>query len=585
MESDKTKIVEEPRLRTLTEKAKEEYDSKVEVCKNKLSDLFTNIDDIIKKIETAKEKGLATKSLKQSLITARICYEQSVEQFAETLKKTQTKESLMELTSLKQTSTTVKENIAVTIRDHEQSETSSSYSSIFEPKEKLSSRRSTSSRSSTGSRSRHSSTASSVLLQQRAKAEGARVRLQFAAEEAEIIKRMAEGQAELKLLESRKDLEEAEAELRVMTEMVEIREAFEVESECDKVRTTRSERTGQYVRELQVVAPEHQQQIPSELRPAAFEFNPSLNVLGPRPEGLRASEMTDLTRYIMKKDLILSRLSEFNDEPRRYFVWKSGFKRICVELQLNRTEELDLLCRWLGPESSAQANSLRSANCSNETEAIRKIWDRLDRRYGAPELIVQSFQERLVSFPKLNQNDHIRMYELSDLLSEINSLKQNKIYSSSLAYFDSSAGVNTIVNKIPTFMQGKWTDRALRYKSEHHVLYPCFNVFVEFIQDMAVRMNDPSFRYDSFITTKPSTSYVNKSYSTGQTSNRLVLSTRKTSVVNPELSEIPCPIHGETAKHALRDCRVFEAKSIPDKKAVIMSFGICFKCCMGKHLA
>ncbi|XP_021358095.1 uncharacterized protein LOC110453467 [Mizuhopecten yessoensis] len=292
----------------------------------------------------------------------------------------------------------------------------------------------------------------------------------------------------------------------------------------------------------------------------------------------------------MKKDLILSRLSQFNDRSERYFVWKSSFMNISKELEVNPPEELDLLCRWLGPASSIQANSLRAANYSNEAEAVRKIWDRLNERYGAPELVVQAFHQRLENLPKLANKDCVKIYELSDLLTELESLKLDELYSSSLAYLDSSAGVNPIVNKLPGFMQGKWTDRALRYKREHGVLYPPFTLFAEFVRSMASRMNDPSFKFEP-VSATPVKAFANNkkvSSSSAHASNtKFTLSTRKTDVVNQNSTDLEntCPIHGEKAAHNLKDCKTFQAKSIPEKKDVILKYGICFKCCVGKHLA
>ncbi|CAG2232631.1 unnamed protein product [Mytilus edulis] len=51
----------------------------------------------------------------------------------------------------------------------------------------------------------------------------------------------------------------------------------------------------------------------------------------------------DLTKYIMKKDLLISRLSTFDDEPERYCSWKNSFNNILRELDATDSEQLDLL--------------------------------------------------------------------------------------------------------------------------------------------------------------------------------------------------------------------------------------------------
>ena len=447
------------------------------------------------------------------------------------------------------------------------------------------------------------SSASSVLMRQRAKAEAAKVRYKFAKEEAAMLRQQADINVNLKLLKSKRELEAAEAELEAVSNSF----CIDVEAKPDGDPRVIHQRTAEYITNLpQPLAtasaqevnpvietppvnnttpnpfvPETPPVINATLNPFAPEFNSNTNAT-PQQSGV-----TELTKFIMKKDLIHARFSHFNDKPERYLMWKTGFKNIIRELEVSPTEELDLLCRWLGPESSVQASSLRAAHCSNEQEAVVKIWDRLDKRYGAPELVVQSFQERLEHFPKLNSKDSVKMYELSDLLFEMNALKENSPYSTAMAYLDSSAGCNTIINKLPSFMQSKWIDRALRYKNEHCVMYPPFGFLVEFIREMAARMNDPSFRFEPSTAQKINTkdTFPRKSYmSETPRLNQLSLSARKTDLNEPEVTFV-CPLHGGASKHHLRDCRAFHSKSMVEKKDIIMKSGVCFKCCAGKHLA
>ena len=72
--------------------------------------------------------------------------------------------------------------------------------------------------------------------------------------------------------------------------------------------------------------------------------------------------VTDLTKFIIKKDLMLSRLYQFDDHPERYCSWKISFQNIVKELEVTVTEEIDLLLRWLGPESRKQASSIKMSN-------------------------------------------------------------------------------------------------------------------------------------------------------------------------------------------------------------------------------
>lgn len=105
---------------------------------------------------------------------------------------------------------------------------------------------------------------------------------------------------------------------------------------------------------------------------------------------------------------------------------------------------------------------------------------------GSPEQVVESFRTRLDKFPKVSLNEREKLYDLSDLLSEILCVKENDKYKISISYFDSSLGVKSVLNKLPVFIQNKWVDHASSYKDQHSVKYPPFQVFAEFVNKRAL---------------------------------------------------------------------------------------------------
>lgn len=48
------------------------------------------------------------------------------------------------------------------------------------------------------------------------------------------------------------------------------------------------------------------------------------------------------------------------------------------------------------------------------------------------------------------------LYDLLDILTEIESTKENEQYATLLSYYDSSSGVNPIIGKLPQGQQEKW---------------------------------------------------------------------------------------------------------------------------------
>lgn len=292
------------------------------------------------------------------------------------------------------------------------------------------------------------------------------------------------------------------------------------------------------------------------------------------------------TKYLLKKDLIMARFSSFNDDPATYPVWKNSFLTIVRELQANAQEETDLLVKWLGHDSSKQVVSLRTSNSHNPSGGLLKIWSRLDERYGAPELIDNTLRQKISRFPRITPKEYQKLYDLLDILSEIESMKEDPRYRTLLSYYDSSAGINPVIAKLPHHMQNKWTERATRYKHTHNVTFPPFSQFVSFISELSSMMNDPSFTY---------TEEVPRS----QKDNvHIRVQTRKTFINPKEATEnrerIPasstpvekgCIIHAFSQSHTLNDCRLFKRKSLTERKNILKENRMCYRCCEGNHNA
>ena len=93
------------------------------------------------------------------------------------------------------------------------------------------------------------------------------------------------------------------------------------------------------------------------------------------------------------------------------------------ELSATLSEQLDLLIKYLGKESTKWAMTLKASNIHMPEHALSLIWERLDERFGSPEFVESMLKFKLAKFPKISQNQMKRLYDLSDILSEIDSWK------------------------------------------------------------------------------------------------------------------------------------------------------------------
>lgn len=205
----------------------------------------------------------------------------------------------------------------------------------------------------------------------------------------------------------------------------------------------------------------------------------------------------EFSRFLIQKELVLSRLTKYDDQPDMYVAWKTMFQNVVTELRINTAEEVDLLVKWLGPTSSKQALRIRSSNADNPQKCHDRIWERLEDRFGRPEMVEETMKRKIASFPKITTKDYRPLFDLSDIVEEINAIMSSERYYPVFAHFNSSSGVNQIMSKLPHNLQEKWTQTANNYKIRHSVMYLPFSIFAKFIADMAKLRNDPSFNYEN----------------------------------------------------------------------------------------
>lgn len=296
-------------------------------------------------------------------------------------------------------------------------------------------------------------------------------------------------------------------------------------------------------------------------------------------ESIKDSPMAEFVKFLARRELVTTGLSQFNDRPEGFRAWQSSFLNATKDLDISPSEELDLLTKWLGKESGHYVNRIRLMHVNNPQIALRKAWDRLVECYASPEVIEDALFKKLDMFTKIYNNDSARLRELGDLLMEILSAKQDG-YLPGLAFLDTSRGISPIVAKLPHTLQEKWVAQGSKFKADHKGLFPPFSFFAEFICYEARIRNDPSFLLIR-------SSEIHAKERPIDRMARVSLSAHKTDVVRDrrvENLEKYCPIHNRP--HPLKRCRVFRAKPIEERKSFLRENGICYKCCTSTtHLA
>ena len=171
--------------------------------------------------------------------------------------------------------------------------------------------------------------------------------------------------------------------------------------------------------------------------------------------------------------------------------WKLSFKNVANDLKASPDEETDMFIKYLGTESKHHAINFRSVFVSDTALGLVKIWQRIDERYGAPELVKHAVLTKFKHFLAITNKDPKKLYELVDVLSVVAALKHDSKYSLQLSYFDSSEGILLIVQKLPYNIQEKRVTRAVHFKKNTNDCFPPFTYLLEFVSDIAKVRNDP----------------------------------------------------------------------------------------------
>ncbi|XP_065944078.1 uncharacterized protein [Magallana gigas] len=421
-----------------------------------------------------------------------------------------------------------------------------------------------------------------------------KVRHQYVEKEREFHKQKALLEAKMELLEHQKKIDTLEAEIEeldIHSSRLSLPKQHPPGS-YDSLGQIKREYTENYVREHSTIRGAMSDYVSFDKLDKMSDrdkeqSNKPDNPLPPQSirklrEPVAASDhvVENLTQFLLKKDLLMSRFSSFNDKPDSYQTWKASFTNIVKELNISAFEEMDLLIKWLGPESKRFASSIRGSNINDPVKGLYRIWERLEDRYGRPEMIESALKDKLNRFPKISIKDPKMLYDLLDILTEIESAKENEQYATLLSYYDSSSGVNPIISKLPQGLQEKWVSQASKYKRYYCVPFPPFSFLVKFIRELSIVKNDPAFQTDGSLT-------LTTEKRTNEQKRTFPVHSRKTELATDDATQQErqprCPIH--KANHSLNHCRSFRAKSLQERKDLLREMDFCYKCCESKHLS
>ncbi|XP_035995613.1 uncharacterized protein LOC110368714 isoform X1 [Fundulus heteroclitus] len=444
----------------------------------------------------------------------------------------------------------------------------------------------------------------------RASAEATNAKASYRKKQLEIKKQQANLELDFKMLEIEKEAAAATARAEVL-------EAAAA-AEQDKEESVKSAVPPQVVRQRTMEYVQHQVQLKSHsskeemplVEPAlkTSSFGPKRSGKTPSPpvlEKMYVKEepfdtprdyvrlnshdshhsyppMTDFAKFLARRELITTGLFKFDDTPESFRAWQSSFLNATQDIDLTCSQELDLLVKWLGKESSEHVKRIRAVYTTNPKAALQLAWDRLEECYATPEIVENALFKKLDSFPRLTNRDNVKLRELGDLLLELQVAK-DETYLPGLAYLDTPRGVKPIAERLPPSLQDKWLQAGSKYKQKYQVTFPPFSYFVKFVQEEAKARNDPSFVTCSNqpFNRGERPPFKQIGYKPPLTVNRTEVNTTALPSTKEDDLTRYCPVHRKS--HPLAKCRAFRTKPIQERRNILKEHRRCFRCCSPTH--
>ncbi|XP_034384940.1 uncharacterized protein LOC117728244 isoform X1 [Cyclopterus lumpus] len=433
------------------------------------------------------------------------------------------------------------------------------------------------------------SSTGSAAAKARARAEAAKARMSYAEEEMSLKLEKAKLEASIEMLNYKKETAAAVAEAEALEAVVDKNsERHSSMLNLDSSPLEAAQRTEQYVIDqaesqntdaqlhddgvgaIRGSSPNYETPA-SSIKSEVNSFHPAqANIASHHTHGHNAASQP--TRLISQQPYI------YEDEK------LDGTRNVRFDNH-NATPE-----QGLGPQNDKGDHALKSYPTSSNTNNNNSNISDFVRYFARRELVAtgllqfndrpQNYRAWKRSFQNATRGLDLTPSEEMDLLFKWHPIS-----------FLDTRGVNPIVQKLPFGLQEKWASVGSSYKRQHHVSYPPFACFVNFVSQEASVKNDPSFNFVSHSDMSP------RPEKTAWKPNRQrEVSVHKTEIFPKAISDPRepstkfndcdklCPIHKKP--HPIRKCRAFREMPIEDRKTFLKENNICFRCCASSsHIA
>ena len=287
--------------------------------------------------------------------------------------------------------------------------------------------------------------------------------------------------------------------------------------------------------------------------------------LGPHP--LEVSE-----RFLPKPSI-----DPFDGDPLDYWAFVSRYE---VHIA-GRVNSPDLRLAYLLQHCTKLVqDKIKHHACeSNKQLAYESVWKELYQRYGQPHIISRCCEERLVSIGKITQTDVEGLEKLAVLAKRcLTSLKETL----GPTAIDSVGFIASIANKLPNDLRRQWVSKSVKILHREGKMAN-FADFTNFVSIEASKMNSAYYKAMYATAKHESGAWVGKSRLFNNATPSFQKLPRKAEFARSGEKEVlECVCCGK--QHGLHVCEEFCRKTLADKKRLVRTKRLCFRCLKGGHM-
>jgi hypothetical protein len=210
----------------------------------------------------------------------------------------------------------------------------------------------------------------------------------------------------------------------------------------------------------------------------------------------------------------------------------------------------------------------------------------LEKEYGDPYKVSMVYLNRVLEWPVIKQDDNIGLRQFSLFLTKCHNAMKCMSY---LNVLNHPPNMQSIVQKLPPYLQNKWRDHACKMRKLHAKIM-VYEDMHNFVESAAESANDPVYGHaalhqnDSHL--RPSGNRSNPSPTSFQKQNQK--SSSFAAYVNATSDETNANVGSCKfckQRHDIDDCSSFKAKTVEERRNFLKEKHMCFACYGTGHVA